>query len=177
MMFMMRRVLAVLSTAGLAASVTVYLGSYFGMTMDSIFREALVLHICVFVLLFSVYRSTGGWVKNYASFWQRYSQGVPRWIGPAVKLLAVFFAIHFCLFLIQSHAASPQIKDGQYVLDNHGQILKVLTPQEYFRLKGAELRLFATGWLFFYFVPTAYWWFSRPVNPLLTDPSPDARAS
>jgi len=83
------------------------------------------------------------------------------WVVPTFKLLGVFFAIHFVLFLIQSHAASPKIKNGEYILDNHGQIVKVLTEREYFRLKGAELRLFATGWMFFYFVPAAYWWFPR----------------
>ena len=39
--------------------------------------------------------------------------------------------------------------------------MKTLTQAEFYKLKGAELRLFATGWMFFYFVPTAYWWFSR----------------
>jgi hypothetical protein len=37
----------------------------------------------------------------------------------------------------------------------------MLTKSEYLRLKAGELRLFATGWIFFYFVPTAYWWFPR----------------
>ena len=57
--------------------------------------------------------------------------------------------------------ASPEIINGQYVLNNHGQIVRVLTRYEYLRLKGAELRLFASGWMFFYFVPTMYWWFPR----------------
>jgi hypothetical protein len=69
--------------------------------------------------------------------------------------------IHFIVFLWQSHAASPEIKDGNYVLNNHGHILRMLTKSEYLRLKAGELRLFATGWIFFYFVPTAYWWFPR----------------
>ena len=86
---------------------------------------------------------------------------MPKWIVPTIKLLGLFFLFHFILFLVQSHAASPQIRDGQYVLDSHGQIVKALTQSEYFKLKSAELRMFAAGWVFFYFVPTAYWWFSR----------------
>jgi len=65
------------------------------------------------------------------------------------------------LFLIQSHGASLQIKNGEYVLDNHGQSVRVLTQREYFVLKGAELRMFATGWMFLYLVPATYWWFPR----------------
>jgi hypothetical protein len=57
--------------------------------------------------------------------------------------------------------ASPEIINGEYVLNNHGHIVRTLTRSEYLRLKAAELRLFATGWIFFYFVPTMYWWFPR----------------
>lgn len=41
------------------------------------------------------------------------------------------------------------------------KIVKVLTESEYLQLEGAELRLFATGSMFFYFVPTMYWWFPK----------------
>jgi hypothetical protein len=94
-------------------------------------------------------------------YWKQFSQGMPKWIVPAIKLLGLFFIFHFILFLVQSHAASPQIEDGQYVLNNHGQTEKALTQLEYFKLKAAELRMFAAGWIFFYFVPTMYWWFPR----------------
>jgi hypothetical protein len=92
-------------------------------------------------------------------YWKQFSRGMPKWVLPTIKLLGLFFFFHFILFLVQTHAASPQIKDGQYVLNNHGQIVKALSELEYFRLKGAELRMFSAGWIFFYFVPTMYWWF------------------
>lgn len=44
-------------------------------------------------------------------------------------------------YLVQSHAASPELKNGGFVLNNHGQIVKVLTQSEYLKLKGEELRL------------------------------------
>jgi hypothetical protein len=93
-------------------------------------------------------------------FWKQFSQGMPKWVVPTIKLLGLFSLFHFILFLVQSHVASPQIKDGQYVL-TRGQIVVVLTQSEFFRLKAAELRMFAAGWIFFYFVPTMYWWFPR----------------
>jgi len=68
---------------------------------------------------------------------------------------------HFIVFLVQSRMASPEIINGQYVLNNHGQIVRVLTSSDYMRLKAWELRLFATGWMCFYFVPTMCWWFPR----------------
>jgi hypothetical protein len=99
------------------------------------------------------------WEETF--YWKQFSQGMPKWVVPVIKLLGLFFIFHFILFLVQSHAASPQIEDGHYVLNNHGQIVKTLTQLEYFKLKAAELRMFAAGWIFFYFVPTMYWWFPR----------------
>jgi hypothetical protein len=99
------------------------------------------------------------WEETF--YWKQFSQGMPKWVVPTIRILGLFFIFCFILFLVQSHAASPQIEDGQYVLNNQGQIVKVLTQLEYFKLKAAELRMFAAGWVFFYFVPTMYWWFPR----------------
>jgi hypothetical protein len=67
--------------------------------------------------------------------------------------------LHFSLHSILG--SEPHGEDGQYVLDNHGRTVKALTQLKYFKLKAAELRMFAAGWIFFYFVPTMYWWFPR----------------
>jgi hypothetical protein len=171
MILVIRRILAVLAACGLVASVFAYLGSYVGTTMDSLFRWAIVLHVGIFILLLPMYAIDYAAVKARTFFWKGFSQGMPKWVVPTITLLGVFFGIHFFLFLIQSHAASPQIKNGEYVLDNHGKIAKVLTEREYFRLKGAELRLFATGWMFFYFIPATYWWFPRNRERVSAEPS------
>jgi hypothetical protein len=65
------------------------------------------------------------------------------------------------LFLRLSHFASPQIHGGDYVLNDHGRIVAVLTKTEYLVLKGWELRSFASGWMLAYFFLTMYWWFPR----------------
>lgn len=132
--------------------------------MDGLSRWAFVLHIGVFVLWLPICVLDYASMKDRSFFWKGFSQGKPKWVIPSIKLLGLFFALHFLLFLIETHAASPQINNGQYVLNNHGQILKVITQREYLHLKGAELRLFATGWMSFYFVSLAYWWFPRPAR-------------
>jgi hypothetical protein len=103
----------------------------------------------------------GAQLWGEAFFWRGFSRGMPKWIVPTIKSLGLFFLFHFILFLFQSYGASPQVKDGQYVLNSHGHIAKALTQSEYVKLKAAELRMFAAGWIFFYFVPTVYWWFPR----------------
>jgi hypothetical protein len=156
-----RRSLAVVSACGFTASVVAYVESYFGASMEEIVRSAILLHIGVFILLLPMFAVEYSGINDRSFFWKGFAQGRPKWAVSVIKLLGLFFAIHFVLFLVQSHAASPEIINGQYVLNSHGKIVKVLAEPEYLRLKGAELRLFATGWMFFYFVPAMYWWFPR----------------
>jgi len=129
--------------------------------MDGLFQWALLLHMGIFILVLPMFALEYSSIRNRVFFWKGFRQGRPTWTVPAITLIGLFFFSHFAFFLIQSHAASPEIKDGDYVLNNHGHIVKLLTHGEYLALKGAELRLFATGWIFFYFVLTMYWWFPR----------------
>lgn len=93
--------------------------------------------------------------------WDAIWRGLPKWAVRVIQIGGIFFAAHFVLFLVQSHAASPEIMNGVYVLNNHGHIVKELTESQYRWLKGSELRLFATGWLSFYLALALYWWFPR----------------
>lgn len=129
--------------------------------MDSMSRLAIVLHLGVFILLLPMFGAEYSGLLDRSFFWKGFAQGKPKWVVRGVNLLGLFFVLHFVLFLVQSRAAAPEIINGQYVLNNHGHIVKVLTQSEYSTLKGAELRIFATGWMFFYFVPMMYWWFPR----------------
>jgi hypothetical protein len=50
-----RRFLAIVSACGFATAVMIYVDSFGGTTMDSIFRWAIFLHIGVFLLLLPMY--------------------------------------------------------------------------------------------------------------------------
>lgn len=169
MIQLVRKGLAILSVCGLFASIVIYTASYRGTTMDSVAKWAIVLHVGVFVLPLPMYAVEYSKVKQRTFFWKGFARGMPKWVVPGIKLLGLFFVVHFVLFLTQSHASAPEIKDGQYVLNDHGRTVKTLTQSEYYTLKGAELRLFATGWMFFYFVPAAYWWFPRTEEKSLVE--------
>jgi hypothetical protein len=130
--------------------------------MDSLAPGAvLILHGGVFLLLLPMFALEWRGLNARTFFWKGFAKPMPRWVVPAIQVIGLFCMAHFVVFLVQSRVASPEIIHGQYVLNNHGQIVRVLTRSEYFRLKGVELRLFASGWMFFYFVPTMYWWFPR----------------
>ena len=50
---------------------------------------------------------------------------------------------------------------GEYVLESHGHILRVLAESEYLSLNYLELRCFAFWYITFSFVFTVYGWFHR----------------
>jgi hypothetical protein len=164
MVSLLRRCLAIIAASGLAASLIVYALSFVGTTMDEMFRWAVLLTVGVFVLVIPMYAVEYSAIKNSKFLWDAIWRGLPKWAVRATQIAFLFFAAHFVLFLIQSHAASPKIINGEYVLSNHGQIVKELTESQYKWLKGSELRLFATGWLSFYVALALYWWFPRRVS-------------
>jgi hypothetical protein len=131
MIQVVRRGLVTVSVCGLIASVVIYIASYRGATMDGIARWAIVLHIMVFVLLLPMYAFEYSTVRQRTFFWKGFAQGMPKWVVHSIKLLALFFAVHFVLFLMQSHASTPDVKNGEYALDDHGKIVKILTSRSF----------------------------------------------
>jgi hypothetical protein len=156
-----RRFLAILSLAGLAASMVVYVGSFKGLTLNGMGSWMFVLHVGIFVLLIPMYAIEYPGIRNRTFFRDGFRLDKPVWVCYMVHFFGAFFIIHFILFFLVSHGAAPKIVDGKFALDNHGQITKWLTEAEFLSLKGYELRIFATGWTSFYSFAATYWWFPR----------------
>ena len=154
-----RRVLFVVAIVGLASSVAVYFASFRGLTLDSMFGWLLLIHLSVFLVMVPIFVIERSAIRQRTFFWKDFLVGKPSWVYPGIKILGAIFAVHFVLFLVLSHAASPAIVNGDYVLNDHGHIKKFLTETQYRSLKGHELRIFPTGWMDFYAVAAVYWWF------------------
>jgi hypothetical protein len=92
--------------------------------------------------------------NNSTSLFKIIFKKTPTWL----KIIAVggfFYAgINFILFSI-SQQGSATIKEGQYILHNHGQLIRTLTEQEYHHFKANEVRGFSGHWLAFYGIAAA----------------------
>jgi len=161
MVLIIRKFLAFLSACGIAASIHAYVDSFSGATMDNSLRWVIILGISAFMLHIPIYALEYPASKDRSFFWTGFARGMPSWVVPCIKLLWLIAVAHLVWFLVQSEAAGPAIKDGQYVLSNHGRIVKVLTQREYLMLKEAELRVFSTITISVYSLPMMYWWFPR----------------
>ena len=58
-----------------------------------------------------------------------------------------------------SSDGTPAIKAGQYVLKNHGRIVRPLSLAEYTSLRAQVIRGFSGYWMVFYFLGFAYFAF------------------
>ena len=88
-------------------------------------------------------------------------RGEPRWAVRCSQALFVLFVVMFLTFLVLSHAAAPEIVNGEYVLNSHGKIVGYISKKDYLSLTGWELRLFASGWILVYYKLMMDWWFPR----------------
>ena len=149
----MRKVMAVAAAPGLIAGVDILIASFFGLTMNQLGRRVLLLHLGVFALFIPLIfiERRHKWVDPF--------RGKPSWVLRSMKILFLLFVVVFFSFLALSHAAMPDIINGQYVLNSHGKIVGEITERQYLFLKGWELRLFASGWILAYFTAMMDWWF------------------
>jgi len=68
-----------------------------------------------------------------------------------IALAGFFYAIlNFVLVMTISHFGVPDIKNGQFILHDHGKLIKTLTEQEYHHYKVNDVRGFSGHWLAFY---------------------------
>lgn len=155
----MRRLLAGLAAAGLILSTFAYIKGLSGTTSTELpWSPALVAG--VLALLMPIPFLEHAWGER-RFFWQGFTRGMPRWAVPCITLFWLLAIAHLASFFVRCDFAAPMIKDGQYVLSNHGHIRRTLTEPEYLSLKAGELRLWAAFMLALYLQAFLYWWFPR----------------
>lgn len=150
-----RKIMAIAAAPGLIAGIYIFIASFLGLTMDKLGVKAFLLHLGIFVLFIPLVL-VDRWSKGGDQF-----RGKPRWVVRSVQTLFLLFIAVFLTFLVLSHAASPEILNGEYVLNSHGKVVGYISERDYRALKGWELRLFASGWTLFYYSLVMYWWFPR----------------
>ena len=158
----MRRLIAL--TAGLLclASIYCFIASFFGLNLDRLGLKVVLLHGGIFALGLPLIAADKIRARAHRlSPRELNPDRKPAWLSQISIGLFLFFLVMFLSFLLLSHAATPDIKDGEHVLNSHGRIIGYISEKDYFRLKAWELRFFASGWLCLYFRLMIDWWFPK----------------
>lgn len=156
-----RNLLAFLSACGMAVGILAYGESFDGIPAGNILPWIGLLCIGMIALFAPIYALEHPASRSLFFFYKGFARGMPNWVAPCEWVLALVALAHFVWFGIHSGFGVPAIKEGQYVLEARGQVLKALSQAEYLTLRGSEVRMFAAMMISFYFVPMMYWWFSR----------------
>ena len=101
---------------------------------------------------------------NTFVFFRVIFRNTPTWLA-IVAIVGFYYAIvNFTLFMFSQHG-TPSIKDGQFVLENHGQLLATLTEKEFHHCKANDTRGFSGHWVAFYGIAMAVLFKKRAQNP------------
>jgi hypothetical protein len=101
---------------------------------------------------------------------------LPRWAGNLLIVAFAYAILNFGLFFFLSEGGAPAIRNGQYVLQNHGKIIRVLSESEYHTQKSYVMRAFSGHWIVFYLTPALFFLFAfQPGTPGVID-TDDGRA-
>ncbi|MFC5431087.1 hypothetical protein ACFPTO_20110 [Paraburkholderia denitrificans] len=155
----MNRLMASIAAIGLALSVVVHGASLLGVDVMSRVPYVWGLHVGIFIVFapaVMLARRRFGARPALADL----RRAFPDWVQ---ALVAVFFAyalFNFYVCLV-SMDGNPAIKAGQYVLENHGRIVRSLSAAEYTSLRARVARGFSGHWMLFYFAAVAYFAFCR----------------
>lgn len=158
----MKNYLFYLAVIGWLISVTAHLLSLAHIDVADSFPFIWGLHLLVFVVwiptiiilvknkeLLSTLHSGKMNILNPIAFFKLIFKQSPKWLTIIAIVGFVYANINFILFMGSQHG-TPDIRDGQYILENHGQLIRNLTAEEYHAYKADILRGFSGHWILFY---------------------------
>ena len=156
----MKRALSIVAFAGFFASLLVHLITFLGIDPSKHMPFVWGLHLGIFVVFIpmAIYQRRTRRNEN----WRASLDVTPRWAQYAVMAFLAYALINFALFFFLSEGGVPSVRDGKYVLHNHGKVVRELSEDEYELQKAYVLRGFSGHWMIFYLVPALFFSFRSP---------------
>lgn len=155
MMHLARRLLGYLALTGLVVSLGAHAWAMLGNDIASQIPQIWLLHVGMFVVFFPLVFISRYDLASVAGQ-ARWTDGLPGWAKVLGVCILGYAALNLMIFLVQTGGGSPVVRDGKFVLINHGKIAKEISELEYAALATAQVRGFSGLWLVFYFWSAAY---------------------
>jgi hypothetical protein len=160
--------LFIISICGLIVSTIVHVATFFGVNPQNEFPAVWGLHflllaIWIPIILINRKIATGDNRKNVLRTIMKHT---PFWLKAlsAVLFIYAFIGFFYSVFVLNDGGV-PSIISGQKVLESHGNIIRILTEQEYELHQAYSVRAFSSIWLIFYTVGIAALYSMRKENP------------
>lgn len=158
----MKKYLFYLAVIGWIVGLVVHLLAVAGVDVTAKVPFVWVLHIGIFVVWLPAiltlknsraaqeFQKTGTLnTMNPVAILKMMFHNTPTWLTVIAIAGLLYAPINFMVFMA-SQTGVPDIQNGQYIVHNHGQLIKKLTEQEYHYYRANQLRGFSGHWLAFY---------------------------
>ncbi|WP_061534434.1 hypothetical protein [Collimonas arenae] len=156
----MNRTFGLAALVGFIISLIVHISALLSIDVLTDFPYVWLLHVGIFVVFIPfvfLSRKTLGAKPKFAEI----RAAFPSWVVVVGAFICAYAVLNFVLFMVATEGGSPSIRDGKYLLLNHGKLIRELTFAEYTAFRTNEVRGFSGHWLVFYFVPFAYFAFRK----------------
>src|SRR5262245_25121454 len=145
-------VLIVINTGCLALSLLAHGATFVGVNPSRHFPGVWWLHGVILGLCFVAGPVVGTQAKESSEhdLWRWCRLYAPPWLCKLVAVF-VFYAVFNFIFTLTCllERGNPQRVDGEWVLMDHGKVIRKLTPEEYERREVYEVRAFSGHWMLF----------------------------
>ncbi len=155
----MRRTFSIIAFTGFFISLIIHLTTFFGIDPAKHIPLVWGLHVGIFVVFIPMVLFQGSTKRK--DYWSRFFGTMPRWTRYTVKAFSVYAIMNFALFFFLSRGGTPDVRDGKYVLHNHGNVIRELTQDEYEWQNAYIVRGFSGHWMFFYLMPALFFWYRK----------------
>jgi hypothetical protein len=155
----MRRAFSIFAFTGFFISLIIHLTTFFGIDPAKHVPLVWVLHLGIFIVFIPMLFVQGLTPKK--DFWPKFFASMPRLAQYTVKAFFAYAIINFALFFFLSKGGVPDVRDGKYVLHNHGNVIRELSEEEYDLQNAYVIRGFSGHWMIFYLVPALYFWYRK----------------
>jgi hypothetical protein len=147
--------LGLIAAAGLIAALLVHGLTYVSVDAAARFPAVWELHLASILIMVPVIwhlRSTVGSRLRLADI----RALLPPWAAGLCIAVMIYTFANFAFGLKNTEGGSVSVKDGHYVLQSHGRLIRTLTASEYTQQKLYVTRMFSGHWVFFFLIPALY---------------------
>jgi hypothetical protein len=123
-----------------------------------------VLHLGIFVVFIPFFLAVMKAARSHLirSWWSVF----PWWAIGVIFAAGIYLGANFTTSFVEpSKQGKPEIQNGQFVLVSREKTIHTISEQEYYLRRNYNVRGFSGHWIFFYLIPTLYFWFGVRTQP------------
>jgi hypothetical protein len=137
------------AAAVLIVSLVVHVSTFVGIDPMAKWPGVMAIHFAIFPPFFAALwyaQRIGG--KDHRSH-DRVANSAPRWLRILAAVCFAYALVNFGVFMVLNEGGSPHERNGKYVLQSHGRVLRELSEAEYHRHQAHVVRGFSGHWMLF----------------------------